>query len=76
MGTRGGVGARGCLAGIDGLLSAMPLLPRSGLLVAAQVGLTGGLHLDGVIDTADGLGVTDPQRRLEVMRESHTGPMG
>ncbi|MEN9207329.1 MAG: adenosylcobinamide-GDP ribazoletransferase [Gloeomargarita sp. GMQP_bins_120] len=71
-----GLGLGAVLAGIDGLLSAMPLLPRSGLLVAAQVGLTGGLHLDGVIDTADGLGVTDPQRRLEVMRESHTGAYG
>ncbi|MCS7030720.1 MAG: adenosylcobinamide-GDP ribazoletransferase [Gloeomargarita sp. SKYG116] len=66
----------GLLAGVDMLLGALPLLPRSGLVVALQVGLTGGLHLDGVMDTADGLAVSDPQRRLEVMRDSHTGAYG
>lgn len=60
----------------DVLLTPMPLLPRSGLLVTLGLGLTGGFHLDGVIDTADGLSVTDPQRRLEVMRDSRTGAYG
>jgi cobalamin 5'-phosphate synthase/cobalamin synthase len=60
----------------DGLLDPMPLLPRSGLVVALGVVLTGGLHLDGVMDTADGLSVTDPQRRLSVMRDSRTGAYG
>ncbi|MCS6782304.1 MAG: adenosylcobinamide-GDP ribazoletransferase [Gloeomargarita sp. SKYBB_i_bin120] len=64
------------LALVDQLLAPMPLLPRSGLLVALQVGLTGGLHLDGVMDTADGLAVSDPQRRLEVMRDSRAGAYG
>ncbi|MFN7759558.1 MAG: adenosylcobinamide-GDP ribazoletransferase, partial [Pseudanabaena sp.] len=34
------------------------------------------LHLDGAMDTADGLAVTDPHRRLEVMADSNTGAFG
>ena len=53
-----------------------PNLVRSSLIVAIAVGLTGGLHLDGVSDTADGLAVTDPERRLVVMKDSLTGAFG
>ncbi|NEO25912.1 MAG: adenosylcobinamide-GDP ribazoletransferase, partial [Kamptonema sp. SIO4C4] len=38
--------------------------------------ITGGLHLDGAMDTADGLAVFDPQRRLTVMQDSVTGAFG
>ena len=44
------------------------------ILVNALV--TGGLHLDGLSDVADGLAVGDPARALEVMKDSHTGVMG
>ncbi|MDY6940055.1 MAG: adenosylcobinamide-GDP ribazoletransferase [Cyanobacteriota bacterium] len=54
----------------------MPLLTRSTLVVLAGIGITGGLHLDGVMDTADGLAVPDPQRRLQVMSDSVTGAFG
>jgi adenosylcobinamide-GDP ribazoletransferase len=54
----------------------MPLLTRSAIVVAGWVALTGGLHLDGAMDTADGLAVLDPQRRLAVMADSHTGAFG
>lgn len=54
----------------------MPLLTRSAIVVAAWVAVTGGLHLDGVMDSADGLAVTDPERRLEVMVDSATGAFG
>jgi adenosylcobinamide-GDP ribazoletransferase len=53
-----------------------PLPVRSGLIVALWLKLTGGLHLDGVVDTADGLGVTDTTRRLAVMQDSVTGAFG
>ncbi len=53
-----------------------PPLTRSALIVLSWVGLTGGLHLDGAMDTADGLAVTDPQRRLTVMADSATGAFG
>lgn len=68
----------GMLTLLDGGLQlvGMPALTRIVLLVAIWIGITGGLHLDGVMDTADGLAVTDPQRRLEVMTDSRTGAFG
>jgi adenosylcobinamide-GDP ribazoletransferase len=54
----------------------VPVLTRSAIVVAAWVGMTGGLHLDGAMDTADGLAVLDPERRLEVMADSRTGAFG
>jgi adenosylcobinamide-GDP ribazoletransferase len=47
------------------------------LAVAAIAALTGGLHLDGLADTADGLGSRRPAAgALEIMRRSDIGPMG
>ncbi|MDJ0707946.1 MAG: adenosylcobinamide-GDP ribazoletransferase [Leptolyngbyaceae cyanobacterium MO_188.B28] len=68
----------GLLALGDGMLARLdtPILTRSGILVLVWIGLTGGLHLDGAIDAADGLAVLDPQRRLEVMADSRTGAFG
>jgi adenosylcobinamide-GDP ribazoletransferase len=54
----------------------IPIFTRSVIIVAFWIGLTGGLHLDGVMDTADGLAVLDPQRRLQVMQDSVTGAFG
>lgn len=45
--------------------------------VAVLAGLTGALHLDGVADTADGLGSRRPaEEALAVMKQSDIGPMG
>jgi adenosylcobinamide-GDP ribazoletransferase len=46
------------------------------IVVAVWLRITGGLHLDGAMDAADGLGVSDPVRRLEVMRDSRSGAFG
>lgn len=54
----------------------MPVLTRSALVVVGWIAITGGLHLDGAMDTADGLAVQDPQRRLQVMADSATGAFG
>jgi adenosylcobinamide-GDP ribazoletransferase len=54
----------------------MPILTRSAVLVFSWVWLTGGLHVDGVIDTADGLAVQNLQRRLLVMADSAAGAFG
>ena len=49
---------------------------RSLLVILLGLLITGGLHLDGAMDAADGLAVTDPSRRLEVMSDSNTGAFG
>ncbi|WP_033373941.1 adenosylcobinamide-GDP ribazoletransferase [Spirulina subsalsa] len=54
----------------------VPDLTRSVVLVVLWLQLTNGLHLDGAMDTADGLAVLTPNRRLEVMQDSHTGAFG
>ena len=68
----------GLLAVVEVLLWfwGMPDLTRSVVVVLSWLALTGGLHLDGAMDTADGLAVPDPQRRLQVMSDSATGAFG
>ncbi len=56
---------------------ALPPLVRGLLVVSAGVLLTRGLHLDGLADTADGLGsLRDRDGMLEVMRDPHVGAFG
>lgn len=57
-------------------LAGFPPFTRNALTVSMWVGITGGLHLDGAMDTADGLSVPDKKRQLEVMRDSATGAFG
>ncbi len=54
----------------------MPILVRSSLTIVLWIWWTGGLHLDGAMDAADGLAVQDPDRRLIVMSDSVTGAFG
>lgn len=53
-----------------------PSLIQGAIITAIWLGLTGGLHLDGAMDSADGLAVTNPNKRLEVMADSVTGAFG
>lgn len=47
-------------------------------VLLAWTAITGGLHLDGASDLADGLGAShsDPERLYTVMKDPHTGSFG
>lgn len=66
------------LVGLDRLFSAaLPAPVVDALLVTAVATLSGGLHLDGLADCADGLfGGHTPERRLAIMRDSRAGSFG
>ena len=54
-----------------------PRLVVAALITVALVILTGGLHLDGLMDTCDGVfGGRTRERRLEIMRDSRVGSFG
>ncbi|MFJ1565192.1 adenosylcobinamide-GDP ribazoletransferase [Streptomyces erythrochromogenes] len=70
----------GALAAVPGvlllLLGAGPLLAAA-VTVAVPAALTRGLHLDGLADTADGLGSAKPaDEALRIMKKSDIGPFG
>jgi adenosylcobinamide-GDP ribazoletransferase len=55
----------------------LPAGPVAALLIAGSAFLTGGLHLDGLMDTADGMfGGRSPEQRLTIMRDSRVGAFG
>lgn len=65
------------MAGVWQALVWVPALPRAGLILALAVFLSGGLHLDGFIDSMDGLlSGRDRERILAIMKDSHVGAHG
>ena len=66
------------LGGIGLLLDrVLPAGPVAALLIAAGVLVSGGLHLDGLMDTADGLAAgRSREQRLAIMRDSRVGAFG
>lgn len=66
------------LAALDATLRlALPVAVSTAVLLIVGTLLTGGLHLDGLMDTCDGLfGGRTRERRLEIMRDSRVGSYG
>lgn len=66
------------LAGLDwGLRLLFPAAVAAALLLVGWVALTGALHLDGFADCCDALlAPVSRARRLEILRDVHTGAFG
>lgn len=66
------------LAGLAWGLQGVPPLLSAALLLLAWVALTGGLHLDGLADSADAWvgGLGDRERTLAIMKDPRCGPAG
>lgn len=62
---------------LDALLSGAPPLLHAALLLTAWVLLSGGLHLDGLADSADAWlgGFGDRERTLLIMKDPRSGPI-
>ena len=71
-------GAIGALAGgvVDVAAGPLPSLGAAALGLGVAALLTGALHLDALADTADALGGTTRERRLEIMRDHAIGAFG
>ncbi len=67
--------AGGLVLVIAGAIGVPPLVAAT-LAVAATVAVTGALHEDGLADVADSFGGSSPERRLEIMHDSHIGTYG
>ncbi|NBC69264.1 adenosylcobinamide-GDP ribazoletransferase [Paenibacillus sacheonensis] len=64
-------------AAAAGLDEYVPSMPASVILLALWLLLSGGLHMDGLMDTADGvLSHRSRERMLEIMKDSRVGAMG
>ncbi len=60
-----------------GMSFLLPTLPASVIVIILFIGVSGGLHIDGLADTADGfLSSRTKERVLEIMRDSHIGALG
>ena len=68
----------GVLYAIACLLHALPVVLLSSLILVIWIWSTGGLHLDGLADTADAWvgGFADKQRTLAIMKDPACGPIG
>jgi adenosylcobinamide-GDP ribazoletransferase len=65
------------LLGLHLLLGASPALLQAALLLIVWVAITGGLHLDGLADSADAWagGFGDRERSLAIMQDPRSGPI-
>ncbi|MFE5318632.1 adenosylcobinamide-GDP ribazoletransferase [Paenibacillus sp. NPDC056579] len=69
----------GVLLGCAGLLFQGWLSPgvTAAIMLVCWIAMTGGLHLDGLMDTADGIfSYRSREKMLEIMKDSRVGAMG
>jgi adenosylcobinamide-GDP ribazoletransferase len=59
-----------------GLAELLPPLAAGAVAVALELVVTGALHVDGLADSADGLGGRDRERALAIMRDHAIGAYG
>lgn len=71
------IGAIAALFALFALWLGLPSATAAAIALAAQIILTGALHEDGLADCADGFwGGYEPERRLEIMKDSAIGTYG
>jgi len=65
------------LFALQQLLGGLSLMLQAALLLTVWVGVSGGLHLDGLADSADAWvgGFGDRERTLEIMKDPRSGPI-
>lgn len=65
------------LWGVNGVLAGAPAMLHAALLLTVWVLLSGGLHLDGLADSADAWlgGFGDRERTLTIMKDPRSGPI-
>jgi adenosylcobinamide-GDP ribazoletransferase len=65
------------LMGLNALLGSAPPMLHAALLLTGWVLLSGGLHLDGLADSADAWlgGFGDRERTLSIMKDPRSGPI-
>jgi adenosylcobinamide-GDP ribazoletransferase len=72
-----GLALGGMLVLLDRVIAPLvPLTVRDVLLIAALAVATGGLHLDGLADSIDGMFAGDRERALAIMRDGAIGAFG
>ncbi len=66
------------LCGLQSALGDTPRLVSAALILLVWVGVTGGLHVDGLADSADAWvgGLGDRVRTMEIMKDPRSGPAG
>ena len=52
-----------------------PITSAALISIAISIFITGGLHIDGLMDTADGIGA-GPSKRIEAIKDSRVGAIG